>query len=994
MSSQAVTRDINPKIKEKFIREYLPQKFYHRHSDIDVFVNITITQLLNYNTLLNEECNKYIQQNFQDNYNYNYYDEIIEQKKQELLKIKKDGINPPKDKDKDEKKSILSFEFPEFEIYFIAKLYVDGMERKPECQTKLLFNSKNINQYISMRFKYKDLTTDSYINLELYSMQLPEDKALLGTTKIFLFDDNLNLYQGRHVFQLNKIQIKENENENKIEDDENKENKNKININNENENEIENDKKNIIINKKNSSIMKKEEQLDNIGKEIDLLVNTFYGKEFQNSPNYYGTQEGFPIYNCESKDIFNNYYFNYQKKIPEIKSDYMCNYDNKLSDLLTQTENAYTVIKFPSFKNAVIYEEDISADYKRVFKWAVPPIEGLTLNKYTSWIYDPSINVSKKDNDFLKRDNPISEKFSILARGNDDLFSRDIRLSPVDRNKINELLNTPDFIKLENKDITLFWSYRYELLKNNTPYALTKIMNSVKWGDSKSENEFLKNILSQWKTVEIYDILYMLSKKFSVNKLYPNNDEGIMTNLNGMKELRKIAIKKLGEHTNEELNFILLQLVQAIRYEDISLKNFNSPLVLFLIERCCKDTVLASSFFWFISCEADTSDQNQKKKDEKSEIIFIFEKIKEKFLEDLNKYPEIKAIIDNEIEFKNDLVNMSDRLSHVSKVDNKKKELRSLIDGEQKNIFQETEHYLPIDPKIKIRGTIAEDCSVFKSAKCPVKYTFKVTPETQANNVLEDKEHFRIMFKYGDDLRQDQLILQMINYMDSLLKKVHLDYEFTTYKVLATSKSDGFVEFVPNSRTIFDILKKYGKKIRPYYDEISKGDEKKLESMLDSYINSCAGYCVITYILGIGDRHLENLMIDEKGRLFHIDFGFILGKDPKPYPPPIKLCQEMVDNMGGKDSKRYEEFKQKCVNAYWVLRDNAKVIVNMFYLMSDSGIPELNNIDMLNKLHDKFAPGFNKQQASNSLLSNLEESVNALMPVLMEKIHGWAQYWK
>ena len=64
-----------------------------------------------------------------------------------------------------------------------------------------------------------------------------------------------------------------------------------------------------------------------------------------------------------------------------------------------------------------------------------------------------------------------------------------------------------------------------------------------------------------------------------------------------------------------------------------------------------------------------------------------------------------------------------------------------------------------------------------------------------------------IMFKYGDDLRQDQLILQMINYMDSLLKKIHLDYEFTIYKTLATSKSDGFVEFVPNSKTIYDIIK-------------------------------------------------------------------------------------------------------------------------------------------------------------------------------------------
>ena len=162
MSSQNQIRDINPKIKEKFIKEYLPQKFYHRHSDIDIFVNITVTQLLNYNTLLNEESNKYIQSNFNDNYDYNYYDEIIEQQKQELLKFKEDANAK---NIKSEKKSILSFDFPEFEVYFIAKLYVDGMERKPECQTKLLFNSKNINQYISMRFKYKDLTTDRYINL-------------------------------------------------------------------------------------------------------------------------------------------------------------------------------------------------------------------------------------------------------------------------------------------------------------------------------------------------------------------------------------------------------------------------------------------------------------------------------------------------------------------------------------------------------------------------------------------------------------------------------------------------------------------------------------------------------------------------------------------------------------------------------------------------------------------------------------------------------------
>ena len=988
MTEEYGENDINKDIQ--LLQNYLPQDTYFRHSDIDLFINITITQIFNFKTLLSEELNNFILENYGSN--YIYFSEIKEEKE----KILKQYVT--KNMQNSDKESLLSYDFPEFEIYFIAKLFVDGMERKPECWTKLLFNSKTINQYISMRYKYQDLTIDSYILLELYSMTTPDDSNnLLATTKIYLFNENLNLEQGRHVFKLNKELFK-------------KENINKNNNNENNENKI-------ILNSENDN--RREDELDEVGKELDSLINNFYGAENEETIDYYGknlgninsnlNNEKFEIksINERTKNIMEKYYYNKDLQKPILKTDKMHQFDKKLESLLSKTENAYIVIKFPSFTKKVIYEEAISKNYIKAFKNIYLFEQGNNKNffekdkkkpyfKYTTSVFDPFINTEKKD--FTSTENPVQAKFSVLARrADDDLLARERRLNPYDKSQMDEVLNNPDFIEMESKNTILFWSHRYELLHKNTPYALT----SVRWGDIKSENEFISNILQKWKTVEISDILYMLSRKFSVNKMYPNTN-GALSNFEGMKLIRKYAIEKLDELTknsDDELNFILLQLVQAIRYEDISLKNINSPLVTFLIERCCKDIKLSSSFFWFIECESDINEFNNSKSisiesDNNYQITKIFGLIRDKFFEVIkkNKDKKIFEVINNELSFKTELVKISKLLKKISKAENKKNELKNILDLTEKYNIQEKEYYLPINPSLKVKGVITSKCTVFKSAKYPVKYSFNVTPDTRDFNKNEDKDHISIMFKYGDDLRQDQLVLQMINYMDSLLKKIHLDYEFTVYKTLATSKSDGFVEFVPDSKTIFDIKKETT--LREYIYELSNHKEDLFNKKLESYINSCAGYCVVTFLLGIGDRHLENLMIEKNGRLFHIDFGYILGRDPKPMPPPIKLCKEMVDCMGGKNSKNFLDFQQKCVNAYWVLREKARDIVNMFYLMIDSGIPELNNIDNLKKLHEKFVPQKNKQEAANYILDNLKESVDAVFASLMERFHAWAQYMK
>merc|ERR1711879_287345 len=82
-----------------------------------------------------------------------------------------------------------------------------------------------------------------------------------------------------------------------------------------------------------------------------------------------------------------------------------------------------------------------------------------------------------------------------------------------------------------------------------------------------------------------------------------------------------------------------------------------------------------------------------------------------------------------------------------------------------------------------------------KSSLMPARLTF--TTET---------EDYVAIFKNGDDLRQDQLILQIISLMDKLLRRENLDLKLSPYQALATSSKHGFVQFV-DAIGIADILK-------------------------------------------------------------------------------------------------------------------------------------------------------------------------------------------
>jgi phosphatidylinositol 3-kinase len=233
------------------------------------------------------------------------------------------------------------------------------------------------------------------------------------------------------------------------------------------------------------------------------------------------------------------------------------------------------------------------------------------------------------------------------------------------------------------------------------------------------------------------------------------------------------------------------------------------------------------------------------------------------------------------------------------KRDVKEAELKSLLskEGFDRNPNRDPVP-LPSRPDIFVNGVRPESAMMFKSALYPALLEFHVegTKTSKDHDIDIKMTSYKVIVKTGDDLRQDQLIIMMIQLMDKLLKRGALDLCLTPYSIIATSPTSGLVEFVDKSMPISQVLSKFNGSIMQFFQSVASQHGAKYDvrpDVMSIYIRSCAGYCVITYLLGVGDRHLDNIMLRQSGHFFHIDFGFIFGRDPKPLPPAFRLTREV-----------------------------------------------------------------------------------------------------
>lgn len=610
----------------------------------------------------------------------------------------------------------------------------------------------------------------------------------------------------------------------------------------------------------------------------------------------------------------------------------------------TRSSQLYLVVDFCSFEHQVVFQES----GPNVF--LPSPIGANEL--VTVW--DPEVG----------KINPSEHKQIKLARSlTRGIIDRDLKPSSNERKAIQRILKYPPTRTLSGDEKQLLWKFRFSLMSEKK--ALTKFLRCVEWSDVQEAKQAVE-LMGKWETIDVCDALELLSPVFE------------------SEEVRAYAVSVLERAGDDELQCYLLQLVQALRFE----RSDRSRLSQFLVERSLKNIELASFLRWYVAVELHDPAYAKR-------FYCTYEMLEENMLklsaaetggEDGSK---LWQSLVRQTELTAQLCSITRDVRNVRGGTQKKmQKLRQLLSGllSELTYFDEPIRS-PLAPRVLITGIVPNECVLFKSALHPLRLTFRT----------DNGGSCKIIFKKGDDLRQDQLVIQMVSLMDRLLKLENLDLHLTPYRVLATGQDEGMMEFIP-SRSLAQILSEH-RSIIGFLQKFHPDEDGPFgitATCLETFIKSCAGYSVITYILGVGDRHLDNLLLRDDGRLFHVDFGFILGRDPKPFPPPMKLCKEMVEAMGGAESQYYTRFKSYCCEAYNILRKSSNLILNLFHLMAGSNIPDIASDPEkgILKLQEKFRLDLDDEASIHFFQDLINDSVSALFPQMVETIHRWAQYWR
>lgn len=493
-----------------------------------------------------------------------------------------------------------------------------------------------------------------------------------------------------------------------------------------------------------------------------------------------------------------------------------------------------------------------------------------------------------------------------------------------------------------------FWELRYDCMKL-MPYLLPMLLTCVEWNDQKEIAEAAA-LLKFWPKLPVEKALELLD--------YAYADQTV----------RKFAVNCLHDVSDEDLSLYLLQLVQALKHESY----LSCDLVDFLLRRALSNQKIGHYLFWHLRSEMQVAS-----------VSVRFGLILEAYCRGSQEHMRLLA---RQIECLEKLKTTSDDMIRSKKDKDKAKQFlqERLSQAHCKESLSKI--LSPLDPRYRCKGVRVDKCKVMDSKMKPLWIVFE-NDDPYGDDIY-------VIFKNGDDLRQDMLTLQMIRIMDKLWKNEGLDLRMNPYGCISTDLRVGLIEVVLNAETIANIQKDKG--MLSATSAFQKGSllawlkdhnpsETKLNQAIEQFTLSCAGYCVATYVLGVADRHSDNIMVKKTGQLFHIDFGHILGHFKEKFGikrerAPFVLTHDFVNVINKGQAKKekafeFQMFQSYCEKAFMILRNHGGLILSLFAMMISTGLPELSSEKDLNYLKDTLVLNKTDQEALAHFRAKFDEAL-------------------
>jgi hypothetical protein len=249
-----------------------------------------------------------------------------------------------------------------------------------------------------------------------------------------------------------------------------------------------------------------------------------------------------------------------------------------------------------------------------------------------------------------------------------------------------------------------------------------------------------------------------------------------------------------------------------------------------------------------------------------------------------------------------------------------------------------------------------------------------------------------VLIKANDDLRQEQLASQLIYRMAAILSRERIPVWLCPYEIIALTDSAGIIEAIPDTISL-DSLKRNDPNYSGLRDFFSSHYGEGTNEFADAkanFVESLAAYSVVCFLMQLKDRHNGNILLDNRGHIIHIDFGFFFlsspGNNTGFESAPFKLTRDFVELLDGPDSRLFRTFRELCVRTFISLRRNCMEIILLVEMLKN-GNEELNCFrgqpdNAIQQLRERFRLDLNDRAC--------KEYVNSLVDASIE---NWRTDW-